>query len=57
MAPRPRIAPPCSLGSPQGRAESLPLVVGHCWTDTGGKKQEKACVGEKAARRSPQAAR
>lgn len=24
-------------------------MVGHCWTDTGGKKQKKACAGEKAA--------
>lgn len=32
---------------PPGTAGSLPALVGHCWTDTGGKKQEKACLGEK----------
>lgn len=33
---------------PNVRARSLPALVGHCWTDTGGKKQENACVREKA---------
>lgn len=41
---------------PQHKAGSLPALVGHCWTDTGGKKQENACVGENEPLPSLQAA-
>jgi hypothetical protein len=40
----------------QGGFPPLPTVIGHCWTDTGGEKQENACVREKAALPSLQAA-
>lgn len=48
-APRPWVSPLAARGS-------LPALVGHCWTDTGGKKQEKACLGAMQplpARRQP----
>lgn len=45
-----------NLGLPLAARGSLPALVGHCWTDTGGKKQEKACLGATQplpARRQP----
>lgn len=31
-------------GAPTAGQGPSPQLIGHCWTDTGGKKQEKACV-------------